>query len=78
MFNTPPRAATSTRSRKHPKFPKPSAFSALIISDGITTVGTIVARGLSVERLSTNSNRAYPPSVFDPISLDGTLKEDAI
>ena len=49
MFNTPPRAATSTRSLKHPQFPKPSAFSALIITDGITTVDTIVARGPSVE-----------------------------
>jgi hypothetical protein len=77
MFNTPGRAATSTRSRKRPQLPKPSAFSALIITDGTMTVCSVVGRGPSVETASINSNRAYPPSVFDPISLDGTHKEES-
>jgi hypothetical protein len=76
MFNTPPQAATSTCSRKSPQSSKPGAFSALIITDGTTTVGTIVARGLSLKRLSTNSNRAHPPSMFDPISSDGNTKDE--
>ena len=46
MFNTPPRAATSTRSLKHPQFPKPSAYRALIITDGTTTVDATVARSI--------------------------------
>jgi hypothetical protein len=71
MFNTPPCAATSTRPRKPRQIPKPSAFSALIII-GITTA---VARGLSAETAFYKFESSNPPSVFDPISLDGTIEE---
>jgi hypothetical protein len=64
MFNTPLRAATSTCSRKHPQIPQQIT--------GITTAGAI---GLSIETFSTNSNRARPPSLLDPNSSDGIIKD---